>query len=198
MNGCSGINGVVEGQSLLETYYAFVKKLACVFENSGLDYAFTGALAVSFYGVPRTTTDVDVMIAVTSEADFEVKVVSALRQAGLEVDERKVRTALTSGYQIASFKDKTAPFTVDIIFYAGNLDRKLGEIDGAATFFQSPEGLIAAKLRMIKATLPPERSAKDREDIKGILAFAKVDKAAVKKQARKDNTLEILEALTNE
>ncbi len=182
----------------MEAYYVFVKRLVGAFENARLDYAFTGALAVSFYGVPRTTTDVDVMIAVADEGDGENRIVSALREAGLDVDKRKIETAFTSGYKIASFKDKTAPYTVDIILSEGKLDRKLGEIDGVATFFQSPEGLIAAKLRMIKATLPPERSAKDKEDIKSVLAFTKVNLGAIRKQAQKDNTLEVFKALTNE
>ena len=182
----------------MEDYYVFVKKLAYAFEKSDLDYAFTGALAVSFYGVPRTTSDVDVLIAVSDEADFEGRVVSALSRAGLEADERKIETALTSGYRIASFKDKCSPFTLDIILSTGALDKQTGKIESTTTFFQSPEGLIAAKLRMIKATLSPERSIKDKEDIKGILAFATVNKVAIKKLAQKDKTLEIFEALTNE
>ena len=56
--------------------------------------------------------------------------------------------------------------------------------------------LPAKAVRMIKATLPPERSAKDKEDVKAVLAFAKVNVTAVKKQAKRDNTLEIFEALT--
>ncbi len=188
----------LRSKSNLDAYTAFAKKLACALQNANLDYAFTGALAVSFYGVPRTTTDVDVIIAVADEADLEGRIVSALMQAGLEVDKRKIRTALTSGYKIASFKDKTSPFTVDIIISMDKLDKTSGKIGDAATFFQSPEGLIAAKLRMIKATLPPERSTKDKEDIKSILAFTKVNIAAIKKHAYKDNTAEIFEALTNE
>jgi hypothetical protein len=182
----------------LEAYYVFVKRLVCAFEGAKLDYAFTGALAVSFYGVPRTTTDVDVLIAVADEADFESKVGLALNQAGLEVDQRKIETALTSGYDIASFKNRTGPYTVDVILSTGKLDKTSGKIDGVATCFQSPEGLVAAKLRMIKATLPPERSVKDKEDVKSILAFTKVNLGAIKKQAQKDKTLEIFEALTNE
>ena len=179
----------------METYHTFVKKLAAAFDSSRLDYAFTGALAVSFYGVPRTTTDVDALVAVEDEPDFKARLASALAQAGLEVDERKIENALTSAYRIATFKHKTAPYTADIILSVGKLDKKIGRIDGEPAYFQSPEGLTAAKLRMIKATLPPERSAKDRDDIKAILAFTKVDIAAVKKQARKDCTLEVLEAL---
>jgi hypothetical protein len=45
----------------LEAYYSFVKKIISAFNKVGLDYAFTGALATSFYGVHRTTSDVDVI-----------------------------------------------------------------------------------------------------------------------------------------
>ena len=180
----------------MEVYYAFVKKLVNAFDMTGLDYAFTGALAVSFYGIPRTTTDVDVIIAVADEADSKRKISAALRQADLEVDARKIDSAATSGYKIATFKDKATPYTVDIILSDGKLDKKPGKIDDLSTFFQSPEGLIAAKLRMIKATLPPERTIKDKEDIKAILSFTKLNIKAIKRQAQKDKTLEIFEALT--
>lgn len=58
---------------------------------------------------------------------------------------------------------------------------------------QKPEGLVASKLRMIKATFPKERAIKDGEDAKIMLAFTKVDLAAVKRKAKKDKTLEKLE-----
>ena len=54
---------------MLDGFLGFVRRLVEGFEGSGLDYAFTGALAVSFYGVPRTTSDFDVMVAVAGEAD---------------------------------------------------------------------------------------------------------------------------------
>jgi hypothetical protein len=65
----------------LEAFYNFVKKLADAFDKVGLDYAFTGALAASFYGVPRTTTDVDVIIAVTNQTDLKRKIASLTRHA---------------------------------------------------------------------------------------------------------------------
>jgi hypothetical protein len=49
---------------------------------------------------------------------------------------------------------------------------------------------------VIKATLPPERANKDKEDIKAILAFTKLNIIAIRKQKQKDKTLEILKALT--
>ena len=179
----------------MEAYYVFVKKVITAFDGIGLDYAFTGALAISFYGIPRTTSDIDVIVAVASETEAKTKVASALRKAGVLVDERKIDAALTSGFGIASFKDTASPFTLDIIFSTEKLEKRTGRIAGLETFLQSPEGLIAAKLRMIKATLPPERSAKDKKDIKAILQFTKVNLKAVKKQAKKDRTEQILENL---
>jgi hypothetical protein len=170
-------------------------RLAEAFGGEGLDYAFTGALAVSFYGAPRTTSDVDVMVAVAGKADVKTKVTRALRQAGLDVDERKIVEALVSGYNIATFKDKASAYTVDVIFSGEKLEKQAGTIAGLNTFFQKPEGLVLAKLRMIKATLPRERAAKDEEDVKAILAFTRVDLAAVKKQAKKEGTSEILQSL---
>lgn len=178
----------------MEAFYGFVRRLVDGFGGAGLDYAFTGALAVSFYGAPRTTTDVDVVVGVTGE-NVKGRVVSALRRAGLDVDERKLDSALTSGYRIASFRDKATPYTLDVIFLEGELRKRAGMIEGLSTFFQPPEDLILAKLRMIKATVPRERAVKDEEDVKAILEFTKVDVEAVKKQAKRDNTLTILESL---
>ncbi len=172
----------------------FVKRLVDGFSIAGLDYAFTGAVAASFYGVPRTTGDVDVIVAIAKEANMKEKLVSALRRAGLDVDERRVDAALSSGYNIATFNDKASPFCVDVIL-AGAVRKRAGTIGGVGTFFQAPEDLVLAKLRMIKATLPRERAAKDEEDVKAILAFTRVDMDAVRKQAKRDKTLAILEGL---
>jgi hypothetical protein len=179
----------------LEDFNEFVRRLVDSFSRAGLDYAFTGALAVSLYGLPRTTTDVDIIVAV-SGSDVKGKVTSALQQAGLEVDERKLDSALTSGYRIASFRGKKTPYTLDVIFSDGALRKRPATVNGLSTFFQLPEDLVSAKLRMIRATVPRERAFKDEEDVKAILAFTEVDLEAVKKQAKKDKTLTILEGLT--
>ncbi len=179
----------------MEAYYCFVTKVVEAFNGTSLDYAFTGALAISFYGIPRTTSDIDVIVSVVDETDVKTKVAAILRKAGLIIDERKIDKALTSGYSIASFKSETSPYSVDVIFSRTRLEKKIGKIAGLDTFFQSPEDLIAAKLRMIKVTIPPERSAKDKKDIQAILNFTKVDLEKVKKQAKKDRTLDAFESL---
>jgi hypothetical protein len=180
----------------MEEFYRFAKRLADAFDQSGVDYAFTGALAVSFYGTPRTTCDVDVMVAISGTAEVKRKVAEALRKAGLEVEERKIDEALISGYNIATFQDKDSAYKVDVIFSAEKLQKQGASVAGVKTFLQKPEGLVLAKLRMIKVTVPRERAAKDEDDVKAILAFSKVDLEAVKKQAKLDGTLEILQSLT--
>ncbi len=181
----------------MEAYHAFINKVVEAFDRAGLEYAFTGALAISFYGVPRTTSDIDVIVTVTDESDVKVKLTVALREIGVVFDERKIDLALKSGFKIATFKDKASPYCIDVILTGEVLDKRAGKILGLNTFFQSPEGLIAAKLRMIKATFPPERSAKDKRDIKAITRFTHVDLEAVEKQAKKDGTLQIYKAITS-
>jgi len=179
----------------LEPFHAFVRKIIEAFEGASLDYAFTGALATSFYGVPRTTSDIDVILTVGSENCLKSKLMKALQTAGLTVDEHKIDSALTSGFRIATFKDNASPYCIDIIFSNEESDKKPGKIAGLDTFLQSPEGLIAAKLRMIKATLSSQTQVKDKKDIEGILKFTQVNLNTVKKQARKDGTLRVFDAL---
>jgi len=178
----------------VEPFYGFVRRLISGFDGSGLDYAFTGALATSFYGVPRTTTDIDVIVAVSGEADVAARVAEALQQAGVDFDLRRIGMALESGYRIATFKDKASPYTLDVIFVDA-LRKNTGIVAGLSTFFQAPDDLVLAKLRMIKATKPRSRAVKDEEDVKAILEFTEVDLEAVKEQAKRNGTLAILEKL---
>jgi len=180
----------------LEAFNDFVKRLVTGFNAAGLDYVFTGALAASFYGVPRTTLDVDVLVKVAT-SDDKIKLVSALRQANVQADEKRVEAALQSRYGIATFRDRRSSFSVDIILSnkRKRLEKRAGSILGLPTFFQAPEDLILAKLRMIKATVPRERAQKDEDDVRAILKFTKVDVEAVKRQARKSCTLSIFESL---
>ncbi|MEM3551863.1 MAG: hypothetical protein QXV01_12330, partial [Candidatus Bathyarchaeia archaeon] len=115
------------------------------------------------------------------------------QKAGLIVDEKKLEDALKSGYSITTFQDGKSPLTLDVILSKGRLAKRRGKILGLPTYYQTPEALVLAKLRMIRATMPRERAQKDIEDIKAILKFTKVDIEAVKRQAEKEGTLQILE-----
>lgn len=178
----------------METFYDFVKRLVRSFEKVGVDYAFTGALAASFYGVPRTTVDVDVLVLVAEEVQ-KAKLVSALGEASLMVDEREIDKALKSGYRIATFRDSETPYSVDIIFSDKVFQRRTGRLAGLRAYFQTPEDLVLAKLRMIRATVPRERAQKDMEDVRAVLKFAAVDVEKVRRRAKEEGTLQIFEEI---
>ncbi len=173
-----------------------IKRIVSTFNTVRLDYVFTGALAASYYGTPRTTMDVDIMVKV-SKMELRTKLVPTLRKAELRVDEDRINTALESGFRITTLEDTRSPFTVDIIFSTESLQKKAGSILGLPTFYQTPEDLIRVKLRMIKATVPRERTIKDIDDIRAILKFTDVDMKSLKKWAMKDSTLSILKDIAN-
>jgi hypothetical protein len=181
----------------MEAYYGLIRRLVKAFGTVGLDYMFTGALAASFYGLPRTTTDVDLVVRV-SDKTARSKLVNALAGAGMRVDEEEVDRALASGYRIATFADRKTAYSVDVILSNKKLKKRTGTVAGVQTFFQTPEDLISAKLRMIKATVSTERALKDKMDVRAILKFTTVDIEAIKKKAEKDATQSILETLTAE
>lgn len=177
----------------LSSFEDLIKRLVKALNDAQTDYMFTGALAASFYGLPRTTADIDIVI------DFSLKdtrlLAEQLKKAGLRATERKIETASKSGFRIVSVEDETTPFTVDLILFNGLLEKKTGRILGMPTYFQSPEDLILAKLNMIKVTMPKERALKDKDDIKAILKYTRVDMNLIKKKALKEKTLAIFEEL---
>ncbi|MBC7130455.1 hypothetical protein H5T51_04455 [Candidatus Bathyarchaeota archaeon] len=181
----------------MDSFESLLRRIVESFNAAGLDYMFTGALAVSYYGRARTTADIDIVVAV-GDVGWRDRLISALRTAGLIVEEKALDDALESGYNIATFRDGKSPLTVDLILSPRKLSKKSGKILGLPTYFQKPEDLVLAKLRMIKATVPQERAQKDVDDIKAILKFAKVDLEAVKRKAKKESTLQILEGLVAE
>lgn len=180
----------------MDSLTSFVKKLVDAIEKERLEYAFTGALAASFYGVPRTTADIDVLVTVTGKA-AKTKLSTALRQAGLEVDEKTIDDALASSYRIATFHCKTSAYRVDVIL-SDQIRKRSGNIAGVDTFLQVPEDLVNAKLRMIKATTDEERTQKDEDDVRAILRFTEVDKKTIHDQAKKDGTVSFWERFVNE
>ena len=156
----------------------------------------TGALAASYYGIPRTTMDIDV-VAYVSSKNLQTKLLAPLRKAGFQVDVEKVQKALSSGYRILTFRDGKTPFSLDVMFSEKKFEKRAGTILGLPTFYQKPEDLILSKLRMIKATVPKERAIKDEDDIRAILKYTKVSIKVLEREARKEKTLTILENIMN-
>jgi hypothetical protein len=151
----------------------------------------TGALASSYHGRPRTTLDVDVVVAIR-QTDIPI-LFKALTNAGLRVQEQKLRSAWKSDYRIATAQDRRTPHTLDIVFTDQKLDRRAGRILGMPTYYQRAESLVLAKLRMIKVTVDPERAATDRQDVRALLQSTEVNLKRLRKKAKVQSTLKILD-----
>lgn len=154
---------------------------------------FTGAIASSYYGVPRTTMDVDIIVTV-SGMDHDI-LVSALREIRLNVSVHDFQNALESGYKIVSVDDQLTPFTVDFILLECSLEKIPCTLFDEPTFLQTAENLVRSKLRMIKSTFDREKSAKDREDVRAIIRYSGLNMSRVRDYAARDNTVDVLESL---
>jgi hypothetical protein len=147
-------------------------------------------MAASYYGRPRTTIDVDFIIQISID-DLD-ELLDTLARFGLKINKAKIKRQVNSGYNIISLEDKRSPYRVDLIIQTeGRLERRRGRALGLKTYYQPPELLILSKLRMIKATVPRERSQKDKDDISAILANTRVNKRRILSQARRESTIEI-------
>ncbi len=177
----------------MDSFKGLIRRLASSLNTAQMEYMFTGAIAASYYGMPRTTMDVDIVIHITlKEASV---LVNALTEAGVSPDEKKIKTALTSDYRIVTFQDTQTHYTVDVILATEPLEKRAATIEGQPTYIQTPDALILAKLRMIKATLPPERALKDRDDVTAILRHTPVDIGHIRREAAKEGTTHILDGL---
>lgn len=175
------------------SFEEFVRALVRHFNKRKIDYAITGAVAASYYGVPRTTVDVDFVVNVSSRERKEF--LRSLETVNVKADPRRIQQQLKSGYTVITVEDRLAPRQADLILSKAPIERRRGTIMGVKAYFQSPESLILAKLRMIKATLPPERSFKDREDIRNILANTRVNRRRLGSLAKEQGTITLLTEL---
>ena len=152
-----------------------VKALVTELNKSHIQYAVTGAIAASYYGRPRTTIDVDFIVRVNPKNLSSL--VRSLQGTELDPDMKLIQTQLESGDKVVTIKDKFSPYDADFILRStGPLPRKLGTLKGVRAFYQTPEDLVLAKLRVIKAVISEERVANDKADIRGILANTRVNK----------------------
>ncbi len=172
------------------TYDQMVKAIVMELNKSHIEYAATGAIAASYYGRPRTTTDVDFIVKVNPK-NLSI-FLRPLQSAGLDPDLRHIQTQLKSGYNVVTVPDRSSPYDADFILRpTGPLSRKPGTLKGVRAFYQAPEDLILAKLRMIKATVSEERAANDKADIQGVLANTRVNRRKIIQAAKRETTLEI-------
>ena len=173
-------------------------KIAQILEELKIDYCVSGGYAVSVWGRPRSTLDIDIVVK------LQVEVVAGLA--------RKLRFLSKVGYLDESLAEGAARHGgefnfihpesgIKIDFWVIKKGDKIGEqelsrrvvkkIDGQKIYFISSEDLILSKLRWFK------ESGSDRhlDDIKSVLKFSKIDLKYLKQQAIQRGVWDILSKL---
>ena len=160
-----------------------ILKLVCGFLNEEkVEYVVVGGLAVLFYGIPRTTMDIDIIIAMNM--DETKRFAEFLNENDFFADEEDIKTAFEEKSH-ATIEDKTSMARLDIKGIYGENDRitleRRSKVSSAdfAFFVASPEDTIANKL-----LFGSEQDVKDAEGIY-VRQFDDLDMAYLEKRCKK-------------
>lgn len=174
-------------------------KITPILDELNIDYFVTGGFAVSVWGRPRATFDIDIVIKlIEPQIDPLARALRKISEAGY-VSEDAAKEAIRRKGEF-NFIDSETGLKVD--FWITKDDPKsmiefkrriAKKIDGREVYFLSPEDLILNKLDWYKQT----ESTRHMEDVESILKISKVDVEYIKKWAEKQSTLEIFENLLN-
>jgi hypothetical protein len=114
-----------------------------------LPYMLTGAVAVSYYGQPRTTHDIDVVVLIAAS---DVTRIAAALKPDFSVAEESIRAALREGSMFNAIREETG-LKVDFwMLKAGEYDhaafarRVRVKLLGTEMYVPAPEDAIIAKL----------------------------------------------------
>lgn len=151
---------------------SFLKLIAGTLDDAEIPFMLTGSLAAAFYGAPRATQDVDVVIE--SRPDNLRRLVSELRAAGLYVDLESALEALRDGGQFNAV-DPSTGWKADLIFRRARpfsqsefSRRQQSELLGIEIALTTLEDLIIAKLEWSELG----DSALQRRDVRELLEMA--------------------------
>ena len=86
-----------------------IKKLISSLNKLRLSYAFTGAFAVSYYGFPRLSADIDILVE--KNKDKLLKLARTLRNSGYDITETDVQKAIEECSHFPVFhREKMFPY----------------------------------------------------------------------------------------
>jgi len=179
------------------------EKLFCtivkILSNLKIDYFITGGFAVSVWGRPRATFDIDIIVEIIEpEADLLVKAYKEVYRAGY-ANKNMVKEAIRNKTEF-NFIDSNSGLKVDFWtlkeepFELSKIRRRIKkDIFGRKIYFISPEDLILSKLLWRKQG----GGSKHIEDAESILRISKkkIDMSYLKEWADKLNILDELNKL---
>jgi len=174
-------------------------KIAKILESLNIKYFVTGGFAVSVWGRPRATFDIDVIIKLLEpQVTPFSEALRKISKAGY-IDENAAIEAIHHKGEF-NFIDSESGLKVDFwIVKEEKLAllefkrRKLKNIGEQRVYFVSPEDLILSKLRWYQQS----QSSRHLEDIESVLRISgkKLDIKYLERWARKLKILKVLEKL---
>ncbi len=178
----------------------FVGKVIRILEKSNIDYVIVGGIVAIYYGEPRTTQDIDVIIRVPKS---DIEKISALCSL-LEKEKFKIiggcesiSTSIKERVHVTVY-DEDYMFRVDLQGVYSRLNilafegRRRVEIFGVKAWIQGPEDLIIAKLTYYMGN-------RDIRDVVAILknSYGIIDWGRLKKLAREFQVEDKIRELLN-
>jgi len=143
-------------------------------ETAGVEFMVVGAMAAGAYGVPRSTRDVDLLVAVNVEGGL-ASVMTRLDSI-VTFDRQVVFDTLTWGRRHVGHSRSPPPFKVELFemfddpFVRSEFSRRqqvFVPVLGRATWLPTPEDVIVQKLRWGRP--------KDLDDARDVLAVQGTD-----------------------
>src|SRR4030067_1236054 len=142
-----------------------LKKVIQVLDQAGIHYMITGSVVSSLQGEPRSTHDIDMVIAIQKSAPK--KLVDAFPPPDFYLDENSIVDAINE-QSMFNLIDVTAGDKVDFWiltndpFYQSRFSRRvIEEFMGLKMQVSSPEDTILAKLRWAKLSGGSEKQFTD-------------------------------------
>jgi len=174
-------------------------KIAKILSNLKIEYFITGGFAVSVWGRPRATFDIDIIIKlIEPQAVPLARVLRGISKAGY-ADENMIKDAIRHNGEF-NFIDPNSGLKVDFWVIKEESpkppefrNRKLKKISGQKVYFIAPEDLILSKLQWYQQT----QSSRHLEDAESVLKISgkKLNMAYLKRWAGKLGVLEILKKI---
>jgi precorrin-6B methylase 1 len=168
----------------------FIKKSLRVLNASRVKYVIIGGIAAIFYGRPRTTMDLD-LIVLTKDEEIE-RLTNLLIENGFEVKVDEIRKALKEKTHATIFL-KDSPYRIDLKGVYSSLDvasiskRRRVKLFGIPTWIERPEDVAIAKIVYGSET--------DLNDAKAILLRQKLDKKYLFERAKDEKITDKLKKL---
>jgi hypothetical protein len=176
-------------------------KIAKILQDLKIPYAITGGFAVAVWGKPRFTADIDIIVKLVSKNIFPLNKALLAIDKNVYVSEDAMKKALERKGEFNLIHPQTG-LKVDFWISGSKADiygklklkrAVVKKIDKQEISFISPEDLILSKLSWYKES----GSSRHLEDAKTILdnPILKLDLSYIKKWAKKQSTIKILEKI---